>query len=251
MRDAVSKYNAAVTRMARSGKYDSVPNYTSFEEEKARIYTRDQLYRREKQLGRILVKNNPGATNVVEAGGIKVPKYLKDEIRYTKQVRDEETRRRREELFADFVGMTNMQKATVMTNKNLFVDDEYEFDYDYPYYEDITGDDWMMLLSLEYPEVALYADQYLAVWDELGGDGELGDIISRFMEENPEALVDIFDSGDTRVEIEYIYPDKPTGGTSSKRGYKYDRLSAFQDPLEERQSKVLEFWREMEREYLD
>ena len=109
----------------------------------------------------------------------------------------------------------------------------------------------MELLAEEYPEVALYADQYLSVWDEMGGDDELGDIIERFLDENPEALIDIFDSGDTRVEIEYIYPDKPSSGKTSARGYKYDRLSAFQDPLENRMNKTLDFWRDMESEYLD
>lgn len=34
LKQAVSKYNAAITRMIKSGKYDEVPNYTDYEKEK-------------------------------------------------------------------------------------------------------------------------------------------------------------------------------------------------------------------------
>ena len=252
LRDAVQKYNAAVTRMERSGKYDYVPAKTSYQEEHDRIYTRDQLYSRERQLGRILKKNNPQADVVVEVEGVTVPKYLKDEIRYTRQMRDETIKARREELFGDFDSMTNMEKATLMANKNLGpVDEEYEYDYEYPTREYFTPDDYMEILAYEYPDTALYIDQYLTVWDELGGSGELADILNRFLNQNPEALVNIFDSGDVRVEIEYIYPDKPLGSRTSSRGYKYDRLSAFQDSWQDRADKVLEFWKQMEKDYLD
>ena len=49
LREAVSKYNAAITRMEKSGNYDVIPNKTSVAREKNLIETRDELYQREKE----------------------------------------------------------------------------------------------------------------------------------------------------------------------------------------------------------
>lgn len=257
--EAVRKYNAAVTRMEKSGLYDVVPNRTTVEAEKAVLRNRDQVYARVKQLGRILKVNNPTADKPVEiklAGDITavVPDYLMKEVRYSRQAKTEEAKARRERLYSDFTEMSEVARATAMANKNIgpFADDGYDFDEDYNFYPEYDEPPTVYeLVEMGREDTALYADQYLAVWDEMGGNDELGEIINRFLEENPDALIDIFDSGDTRIDIEYIYPDKPSSGRPSQRGYKYERLSAFLDPLAGRMNKVMEFWREMEAEYLD
>ena len=260
--EAVRKYNAAITRMENSGQYDYVPNRTSVEKEKKHIRTRHQLYRREKQLGRVLKSNNPEATKQVEVRisedeTVTVPKYLKDEIRYSKQAINDERRELRENLIPDFDELSPVKRASVMANRDFA---EIPIEPDEPgeeaddYIEDyFSGDDLEELWWQEYPNVADYMDKYYAVWEEVGGGDEEGlrEILDRFVAEDPESLAKIFASGDPRLEIEYIYPSKPLSGNGSKRGYKYNRLSAFQDPYEKRRNNVIEFWREMESEYLD
>lgn len=240
---AVRSYNTAITRMAKSGKYDSLPNYTDVESERAHIRTRQQLDTRVKQLGRILKKNNPSADKPVEVNGLTVPQYLKKEIQNTARTVNDERRKYRETLFGDFEGMSEIRKATLMANKNLA--DVHEEDY-------VTGDDFDDLLSELYPDLRDYIDKYINVWEDFGGDEEVIEIIERFGEENPEKFKEIIEGDYDETQIDYIYPSKgSTGPRRNKHAYNYaNRGSANLTPQVNRYDNVVRFWKRMEEEYL-
>lgn len=242
--ESVRKYNAAVTRMARSGKYDSLPNYTDVESEKAHIRTRQQLVTREKQLGRILKKNNPNADKPVEVNGLVVPQYLKKEIQYTARMINDERKQYRESLFGDFEGMSAVRQAQVVANKNLA--DVHVEDY-------VTGDDFDDLLSELYPDLRDYVDKYLNVWEDFGGDEEVVRIIERFGEENPEKFKEIIEGDYDETQIDYIYPTKAsTGPYRNRHGYNYaNKGSANLTPMVNRYENVVRFWKNMESRWLD
>lgn len=218
IRSAVSSYNAAVTRMEKSGKYQAVPNRTTVEREMGLIETADELRQREKELGRILVKNKKDATEAVKYNNVIVPKYLANEIKLAIRAINERRAKIRAELFGDFEQMTARERATRMANKNLK-------DVNEEYYTD--GDDLDDLFEEKYPKTFDYANRYKSVWRDFNGDESVPEIIDWFAENAPEQLKLIFESGADEVDINYIYP-----------------MSADKTPEIIRHNNVVRFWNE-------
>ena len=247
LRQAVQSYNSAVTRMTKSGKFDSIPNYTDVESEKEHIRTRQQLDSRTKQLGRILKKNNPNADKPVEvdtpAGKMVIPQYLRQEIKNTARVINEERRQYRESLYGNFEEMSRPAQATAMANKNIAP--VHEEDY-------YTGDDYDDLLGELYPDLRDYIDKYKNVWQDFGGDEEVVRIIERFEEENPDKFKEIIEGDYDETEINYIYGEVLTGPQRNPNGYNYaNKASANKTPMINRYENVVRFWKRMEQRYLD
>lgn len=228
LKKAVSQYNAAITRMIKSGKYDEVPNYTDYEVEKKRITrmgNRRFLYQRVKELGRILVKNKPDTlaqvTKNINGQEIVIPKYLDREIKNSKRV----VNRRREELLKtiapNFDSLTKIQQSNLMANKNLTpidMNDEY-----------YSGDDLEDLTSEKYFSWLTYADNYMNTLDSMS---EWQDVRARIehiilkLQDNPRALVEVFESNADEATIEYLY-----------LSYK-DHSKSF----DKRKNSVVKFW---------
>lgn len=207
LKQAVSKYNAAITRMIKSGKYDEVPNYTDYEKEKKRISrlgNRRFLYQRVKELGRILVKNKPDTlspvTKIINGNEVVIPKYLDREIKNSKRI----VNRRREELLKTiaptFESLTKIEQFNLIANKNLApidINDEY-----------YSGDDLEDLTSEKYFSWLTYADNYMNTLDSMS---EWSDVRARIehiilkLQDNQRALVEVFESKADEATIEYLY----------------------------------------------
>lgn len=227
LRKAVSSYNAAITRMEKSGNYDLLPNKTSMEREMGLIETRDELYQRERELGRILVKNRPDAQKPVsittDNGVFIVPEYMRNEIKLAVRAINDRRREQREKLFPE--GITQEERLTYLSGKNL-----KDLDEDYYYDGDDLDDVW----SAMYPQTYKYAEQYKAVWMEYNGDPIVPEIIDWFADNEPDELAFLFESGYDEVDIHYIYSmDKSSDRT----------------PMVIRHNNILRFWNNQYRQY--
>lgn len=234
LRTAVSKYNAAISRMEKSGKYDVLPNKTTIAREKNFIETRDELYQREKELGRILVKNKPDALDIVGMDGYTAPKYLADEIKYAIRSINERRRNQREQLltransFRDEIPnnvVSPLDEITMLSNKNLINLNEDNY---------FNGDDLDVLLDEMYPQTYKYAELYKEQWEQYNGDPMVSDVIDYMAENYPDELNLIFESGDDEVEINYIY-------SSDK--------SSDKTPEVNRHKNIKDYWNEVYHQY--
>ena len=235
IRQAVSSYNAAITRMDKSGLYDVLPNRTSVEREMELIETRDELRQRERELGRILVKNKQDALDPVYMDGVVAPKYLTDEIKLAVRTINERRKQQREALLArgntfrvseditpiTYEDMTPAQEYTMYSNKNL--QDLHEEDY-------FDGDDLDDVWSEMYPQTYKYAENYKAAWEEYNGDPIVSEVIDYMAEHYPEELNMIFESGDDEVDINYIYSNEK---------------SSDRTPMTLRHDNIIRYWNDV------
>lgn len=226
---AVRSYNAAVTRMEKSGKYIAVPNRTSVQREHSLIETGEELDQRVRELGRILKKNNPKADEPVDVGseGMEfiVPKYLNDEIKLAARTINERRKKIRLSLFTDAAEISKATEVARLSNKNLR--DINEDNY-------VDGDDLDVLWEEAYPKTYQYAEQYKAAWLEYNGDESVIEYIDWFAENEPDKLHEIFSSGDDEVEINYIYSVEK---------------SSDKTPVITRHNRIIKYWEELYDEY--
>lgn len=234
LREAVSKYNAAITRMEKSGNYDVLPNKTSVAREKNLIETRDELYQREKELGRILVKNKPDALDFVDMDGYIAPKYLADEIKYATRTINTRRKEQREQLLnransfrSEMYNepLSSIEEITMLSNKNLV-----ELHEDYY----VDGDDLDDLWEEMYPKTYQYAEKYKEAWMEYNGNSFVLDVIDYMAENYPDELALIFESGDDEVEINYIYSVEK---------------SSDKTPVIIRHNNIMRYWNEVYHTY--
>lgn len=227
LREAVRKYNAAVTRMRRSGLYDEVPNYIDYIEQKDMIKNRNQLYQRERELGRILLKNNPKAndviTKVVEGEEFKIPRYLDSEIKNNRRNVNRRRSELRYDLYPNWDEMSPVEQSSKKANKN--VDD---IDPEETYY---TGDDLDELVKEKYMTVQTYMETYIDVlqyedgWS--GARDEVISIIQDMLAKNPERLLQIYEGDYDEVQFYYIIESNQTDPT----------------PFYRRRQNTVAFWR--------
>lgn len=226
LKEAVRKYNAAITRMVKTGRYDVLPLKTSFQHEKERIRTRDELYKRERQLLRILVKNNKKALDPVNVDGEIAPMYLVQEERYARRSINLRRKKMLDELYPNWEEYTPVQKASRLADKNLTPIK----------YRGVSGYRLESYRSMEYTGVFEYVDNYLAAWRMWSHDApsysSVEEIIARFRNEKPDKLILIFEGNWDEATIEYIYPN-----------------SAYQLEFAKRQDAVGRFWTRMEEKY--
>lgn len=235
LKKAVSNYNRAVTRMIKSSDFDEVPNYVDFNKEKKRITKmghRRFLYQRVKELGRILLKNNPKAFNPivknVDGEVLTIPQYLDSEIKNSRRV----VNRRREELLKtispNFEELSRPEQGSILAGKNLAPIDPNE--------EYFSGNDLDELTSEKYFSWVTYSENYMDVMDSMP---EWSDVKARIqhiileLQDNKRALVEIFESKADEATIEYLY-------------FSYrDHSKSF----ERRKQAVIRFWEDKARQY--
>lgn len=221
--------------MIKTGNFDEVPNYIDFEKEKARITklgNRRFLYQRVKELGRILLKNNPKSFNViirnVDGDEITIPQYLDSEIKNSRRV----VNRRREELLKtispNFDELSQPEKGSILADKNLAPIDPNE--------EYFSGNDLEELTSEKYFGWITYAESYM---DALDSMTEWSDVKARIqhiileLQDNRRALVEVFESKADEATIEYLYVS-----------YK-DHAKSF----DRRKQAVVRFWEDVASRY--
>lgn len=203
LREAVRAFNATVTKMVNSGKYDVVPNKVNLEKEMGRITTRDQLYQRERELRRILKKNRKDAQEVVEIDGVKMPRYLPREYKNATRSVNRQRAELRETIAPGIGEMSKPEQAYYYANRNLIdlptvpqnpadMADMYDEFIDEKYFTDILYfDNYMDALKKNFPTIA----------------DEIEQIILK-LQENPRALRQVMESPDIEKEIDYLYPDR-------------------------------------------
>lgn len=212
LRDAVRAFNSTITRLEKTGKYDVLPNRVNIETEKSRIMTRDQLYQREKELNRFLMKNKKKAQDVVEVDGVSMPSYLVTEFKNVLRSNNKKREELRNKIVPDLANKSAPEQATYYANKNLIAKSEHVED---PYdYADRLDEE----VSEKYFSDVLYMDNYIAVLTENFldiADGIIEIILK--LQEKPGALREIMESPDMEKEINYLYPDKDLTKYQEKR----------------------------------
>lgn len=225
LRKAVYSYNAAVKRMAASGKYDVVPNPTTMARERELISNARDLSTRIKQLRRVLTTVKKGSQNVVTFKGIKMPKYMKDEIRNIVRDLNKERKQLREELFPDWDELSPRQRATAQSDRNL--NDLHEEDY-------TTAEDFDDLNDEKYPNMPRQAEIYIDTWLNNGENPEIPKLI-REMAQCEYGFKLLMESPDIEKEVRYIYPD--------------DKNTPYKEPYSIRISKATQYWLDMYADY--
>lgn len=242
LRKAVRSYNSAVSRLAKSGRFDVVPYKTSMAREREFVSSAQDLNLRVKQLRRILTTEKADAQKAVEFHGEVMPAYMRDEIRNIVKSTNERRKAIRSELFPDFDEMTRPQQAAALSNRNLM--DLEESDY-------VTQGGFESLLDEEYPNIPKKAEVYISVWEDFGGSSEVSQMIREMAEQDPEGFERLMESPDIEKEIEYVYGEVGAGsgaGYVGKSGYTYKRQSGFRGNQINRYKNAREYW---EEQYMD
>lgn len=227
LKEAVRKYNSAITRMRRSNLYDETPNYVDYSSEYSMIKDRNQLYQRERELSRILLKNNPKANDViVKMVGdeeVRIPRYLDTEIKYNRRNVNRRRSELRYDLYPNWDDMSPVERATKSANKNL-----QDIDPDGTYY---TGADLDELIKEKYTTVQSYMDTYIEILEyEDGWSGARDEVIAIIKElqaKNPEHLLRLYELDYDEMQFYYIIESNQTDPT----------------PFYRRRNNTVAFWR--------
>ena len=213
--------------MRTSGRYDLVPNNTSVEKEMERIYSRQQLYQRVKELRRIQKGVNPNAWNETELAGAIVPQYLASEIKYTKKVVNEERRKARYQIYPGWDEMEPREQAQYAADGNI---GELTGTY-------VNADDLEDLTDMEYNESdSAYMAKYISVWHEYcvvrEYEQQVVDDIEWLLQNRPGAIREILERRYVQATIDYVYSD-----------------SADLTDLKLRHNNIVDFWSDMRAHY--
>lgn len=224
LRTAVSNYNAAITRMENSGEYTMLPPRTSMAKEMQMISTRDELYKREGQLKRILKKNKPNAQVPMEYQVQPdrtevVPRYMVDENKLA--VRAENKRRNRDlhKIYPDFDSFDKVKKMTVYADKNLYPLSGNFF----------SAENFQATLESQFFTGVNYADRILEVWREYSENSPyykmVVDDITWIAKHDPDYMELLLESNADEAKLHYYYPFSPD-----------------MTPFEMRQANISSFW---------
>ena len=246
LREAVRINTKYIKKMMNSGLYDDVPLITSYETEKSRIQTRQELYRRVKELRRIERAN---AGDVVDFEGVKVPRYLKNEIGYQRR----RANRKRKDL-RDLIAPERLEVydwITAITGKNLLDLDEEGY---------VSGEDLEALISENFTEHSRYNFYLALLQDNFSSSpfyNQIMYIINRMINEYPDKFEELMESNFEEVDIGYIYPQRPVpeingitrSFTVEGKVYDYKKEAANQSPEILRYGNVENFWLNVGNEY--
>lgn len=213
--------------MTKSGRYELVPNPTSVKREMERISTRSQLTQRLHELERINKNVKADSYDEVELGGRIVPKYLADEIEYSKRVVNDDRRRARQANYPSWDEMDVRERAAHQSDGNI---GDLRGSYTSP-------DDLDDLTDMHYAESdANYMRKYISTWHEYcvvrSYEDDVVNNIEWLMENRPGAIREILDRGYIQAKIDYIYED-----------------SADLNDLRVRHNNIVEFWQDMRAKY--
>lgn len=210
---------------------------------KDEIATGAELNRQIAQFRRFNAISNPsGMEPVTTADGNVVPRQLMREQSYA--LRRENIRRKRTlyEIAPDYDELTNVEKATLLANKNLS-----------PQQLPLGKNPLDELGKFGYYSVSdrEYADKYVDTLRTVAGSDadfdEVYSIVERLASVNPYALRLIFEnsSNDPEVTIDFIYPDEKSADKT-----KWNDWSESGRRFKGKKSRIINFWRRKADEYL-
>lgn len=219
LRSAVTAYNRAVTILRkRYGEDVELPYKTSFEDEKARISTRREFNQGMKTLGNILVKNKPGAQDVVtDSRGVKVIRYIVDENKRLARLKRIQSRWDIRTRYPGFEDLAPAEQGALLSDSDL----------------DLSGKPRVGASGLEQAKdavgskLAQYVDNYLDEWVKNGGGYEVVRMVRELERQRPAELEHLFEERYAEFTLDYIYPNE---------------LTAYSEDIAVRYSKVESFW---------
>lgn len=218
LKSAVTAYNRTVTILRkRYGDDVELPYKTTLEDERARISTRREFNQMMKTLGNILVRNKPGAQDVVtDSRGVKTIRYIVDEnkrLARLKRIQSKWDIRRR---YPGFEDLSPAEQATLLSDSDL----------------DLSGKPRVGASGLEQAKdaigskLAVYVDNYLEVWREGNGSPEVTRMVRELAWQRPAELEHLFEESFAEFTIDYIYPQEKTT-YSEPKDLRYSKVEAF------------------------
>lgn len=236
LRKAIKSYNSVIGRWQSSGKYELIPNKTTIAQELDYITSNRTFRERVNQLKRASSRVKKDSGKVVMRKGYAVPKYMADEVRNMTRQKNQENARKRKRLIPDYELLKPVEKARILSNKNLtdFQEDDTFADGD-PFAYDA-------LLRETYPNMTKRAQVYIDVWLDMNGDPEVARMIMEMAERDPEGFDLLMESADLEKEIEYIYPDTKQTFIGSHSGYEYKRSSAWKGDQTTKMISATNYW---------
>lgn len=219
LKSAVTAYNRAITILRkRYGEDVELPYKTSFEDEKARISTRREFKQAMKALGNILVKNKPGAQDVVtDSRGVKTVRYIVDENKRLAQLKRVQSKWDIRRRYPGFEDLSPAEQATLLSDSDI----------------DLSGKPRVGASGLEQAKEAVgskleqYVDNYIDEWIKNKGDYEVIRMVLELERQRPAELEHLFEENYAEFTIDYIYPNE---------------LTTYSEDIGVRYSKVLSFW---------
>ena len=192
--------------------YDALPLLTSFTQEMSYIQgSEGRAKERIRALQRMMPSHNPHAWDTVRFHGFEVPKFYKNEIRNITRQINKERAEIRKKLYPEFDLFTPTQQATIYANKNLNDYEEIDFLGNNGEYEEA--------ISEYYSSETNYADKYVSVWLDNGGDSTIADMIME-MAENDQFNLMAIRKPKKIAEKKEVTVEKTTADGTKKREYR-------------------------------
>ena len=233
--------NASNKQLAKhKGEYNLLSEPTSLEQELDYIQGQEgRAKERIRALRKMLPSYNPRGWDTVRFGGLEVPRWYRTEVNNIRRQINKERAAIRARLFPGFDELSDIQKLTVQSGKN--VNDVTN--------EDIIGANGSLrdALKILYPNELEYAERYISVWEDNNGSDAISKMIREIAENDPEGFKLLHESPDTEKDIEYIYPDYPD--SVKKKNWTYDRKSAFIETMNLRYTNATKWWVKRYKEY--
>lgn len=209
--------------------------------EESPINTRNDLNRLINTWNRFNEVKRPGSTRpVTTESGEVVPRYFVTERR--NQIAQENRKRNkvRRNLYPEWDDLDNVDKAIALSNKNLHP-------LDYPDGEnplDKIGK-FGVYSSSDQEYAVRYADTLESLYSKDKDLMEVVEIINRLSIENPLGLREVFENpmNDDVTSINFIYEES----SNMTSWVDYERAGRQRKG---RRRQIIEFWKEVEREYL-
>lgn len=219
LKSAVTAYNRTVTILRkRYGDDVELPYKTTLEDERARISTRREFNQMMKTLGNILVRNKPGAQDMVtDSRGVKTIRYIVDENKRLARLKRIQSKWDIRREYPGFEDLSPAEQATLLSDSDL----------------DLSGKPRVGAAGLEQAKdavgskLAQYVRNYLNEWIKNGGSIEVVRMVQELERQRPAELEHLFEESYAEFTIDYIYPNE---------------LSAYSEDIGVRYSKVEAFW---------
>lgn len=235
-------YNRRLKAAWKRNGYSGTAPTVDLSRLKDEIATGAELNRQIAQFRRFNAVSNPsGMEPVTTADGNVVPRQLVREQSYA--LRRENMRRKRTlyEIAPDYDDLTNLEKATLLANKNL---SPQQLPQGKNPLDELGKFGYYTVSDREYAEK--YVDTLRTVAGSDADFDEVYNTVERLASENPYALRVIFENSanDPEVTIDFVYRDNSADKTPwsdySERGRNYRG----------KKSRIINFWRRKADEYL-
>lgn len=237
LHDKINLFNRRLTQEIKSNSYDYVPSGLVYEDVIERIHSIKDYNAIVRYLESNDPKKNKGALDVVFFQGKRVPRYVVELMGELGEGINDKRLRDTEILYEGFNSLSPVEKAARLANVGL----------NPITVENYGADKLNVMFNERFPNVKEKAEIYIQVWEDWGGDPDVPRIIRKLAEEEPDRFVRIMDSNAMEKEIHFIYPSKElTTKKKNKRGWVYSVQAADETPMNERQEKALEFWKDVE-----